>query len=102
MISKSPETISYISVVPTLTNGNTTEVETIVSGLKCSVQQNTNHLKVYSNGSEIVYRHFIGIYDISEKSKVPDFNINDSITWNGQTFKVLSQRKRQKAIEIYV
>lgn len=102
MISKSPEIINYISVVSTLTDGATSEVETIISGIKCSVQESSKSYKLLINGNEIVSKYVILISEILEINKVPDFDINDKIQFNGSYFKVLGQRKRQYHIEIYV
>lgn len=102
MISKSPEIIDYISVSDVFSDGETIETKTIISGIRCSVQQGGNNYKMNINGNDIVYSHFISITEPNEMIKVPEFGISDEVEFNGKRFKILSQRKRQLHIEIYV
>ena len=102
MISKSPERISYVSISTSIVEGETIEKKTTIDNIRCSFQQGTNNYKTNVNGSDVVYRNFISITEITEISKVPTFNINDVIIFEGKEYKVLVARKRQMHIEIYV
>lgn len=102
MISKSPDIIDYHSISVTNIDGKTNESETIISGVKCSVQTALHRAKEFVNGIEITYTWCIIITEADEINKLPVFGINDKIVYQNKDFKIISFRKHQKHVEIYV
>ena len=102
MITKSPDKIDYCSISVTNIDGKTVESESIVSGIKCSVQTALHRAKEFVNGIEITYTWCILITETNEINKVPIFSINDKLNYQNQNFKIISLRKHQKHVEIYV
>ena len=101
MISKNPENIIYVSVSDTYFEGETVETVTETE-IKCTVQNNSQGLKVTANGSDIIYKYQIIIFDKTEIDKLQNFSIDDKIIFSGKEYKVISARKRQYHVEIYV
>jgi len=102
MISKSPDIIDYFSISVQNIDGKTVETESIVSDVKCSVQTALNRAKEFENGIEIVCTWVIIITNINEINKLSAFGINDKINYQGQDFKIVSYRRFQKHVEIYI
>lgn len=103
MISLSPDTITYTGVSSSNVNGETSEVDTPVSGIGCSVQPSSkNRYLIGENGDNIIYSYCVIITDPVEIAKLPAYNKNDKVVYNSNSYKVLSFEDYQKHVEIYV
>ena len=102
MVGLNPDTIDYVGVASTNVSGETSEAESTVSGINCSVQENSHNYKTYVNGSGIVYSYCILLTDSVERDKLPVFDIDDKIVYNSKEFKILSFQDLQVHTEIYV
>jgi len=103
MISLKPDTITYTGVSISNVNGETSEVDTPVSGIGCSVQASSkDRYLTGTNGDNIIYSYCIIFTNPVEIAKLPSYNKNDKVIYSGNSYKVLSFREYQKHVEIYV
>ncbi len=103
MVSFSPNTIDYVSISTTNTNGETVETSSIVFGLKCFIEKKSANYKELTNGDYITVNYNIYIYPKNQRDKLPlSPSKNDTIIYNGSSFKILAFEKYQKHILIKI